>query len=165
MSVILLDVNYRYHQTITVKKAMNLICRGVAEVVKSTDKKLHDNFFVPLVLRLVKAIRKMYGRAIKWSKAHMFIRDEYTCVYCGDKLPAHKLTIDHVVPQDLGGKTEWENCVTACDGCNNRKGNKTLHEVGYTLKKKPIQPTVMEFTQKHIKVLGIDSILKKLGVY
>ena len=163
--VILLDVNYQYHQTITVKKAMNLLCRGVAEIVKSTEKKIHDNFFVPVVLRLLKIIRKFYGKAVKWSPYNLFIRDGFTCQYCGTKLPREKLTIDHVHPQDLGGKTEWENCVASCGPCNNKKGNKKLHEVKYVLKKKPIQPTIMEFARKQIKELGYEQILKDIGVY
>ena len=164
-SVILLDVNWQYHQTISVKKAMNLICRGVVEIVKTTERKIHNGFFVPLVLRLIKAIRKYYGKAVRWSKYNLFIRDGFTCQYCGKKLPSDKLTVDHVFPQDLGGKTEWENCVAACNPCNNRKANKRLHEVGYTLKKRPVQPTVMEFGRKQVKELGYEKMLEELGVY
>lgn len=163
--VILLDVNWQYHQTISVKKAMNLICRGVVEVVKTTEKRIHDNFLVPLVLRLIKSIRKFYGKAVRWSKYNLFIRDGFTCQYCGTKVNPNKLTVDHVVPQDLGGKTEWENCVASCTVCNSKKANKRLHEVGYTLKKKPIQPTVMEFARKQIKELGYEQMLIDLGVY
>jgi 5-methylcytosine-specific restriction endonuclease McrA len=163
--VILLDINWQYHNTISVKKAMNLICRGVVEVVKTSDKIIHSNIFIPLVLRLLKSIRKFYGAAIRWSKYNLFIRDGFTCAYCGVKLSANKLTIDHVYPQELGGKTEWENCVAACNPCNNKKANKSLREVGYTLKKKPVQPTVMEFTRKQIKELGYEQLLKDIGVY
>jgi len=163
--VILLDVNWQYHQTVSVMKAMNLISRGVVEVVKSTERKIHSNFFVPLVLRLIKAIRKFYGKAVRWSKYNLFIRDSFTCQYCGTKVTANKLTVDHVMPQDLGGKTEWENCVASCTTCNSKKANKRLHEVGYVLKKKPIQPTVMEFARKQIKELGYEQMLIDLGVY
>jgi 5-methylcytosine-specific restriction endonuclease McrA len=163
--VILLDSNWRFHKEISLKKAMNLICRGKVEVIKYTTKKMHEDFFVPAVIRLIKAIRKYYGRAVKWSKNRLFIRDEYTCQYCGTQLPEKKLTIDHVIPQAKGGKTEWENCVACCDGCNNLKGDKTLNEVGYVLRNKPIQPTIMEFTQKYVKVFGLDKVLKDLGVY
>jgi 5-methylcytosine-specific restriction endonuclease McrA len=36
-----------------------------------------------------------------------------------------ELTIDHVVPRMLGGKSVWENCVTACKSCNHSKGSHT----------------------------------------
>ena len=163
--VILLDVNWQYHQTISVKKAINLLCRGVAEVVKSTEKKLHDSFFVPMVLRLLKSIRKFYGKAVKWSPYNLFIRDSFTCQYCNTKLSKDKLTVDHVLPQALGGKTEWENCVASCGPCNNLKADKRLHEIGYSLKRKPVQPTIMEFARKQIKELGLEQILKDIGVY
>lgn len=163
--VIVLDINWQYHQTISVQRAVNLICRGVVEVVKYGEKKIHDNFYVPLVLRLIKAIRKFYGKAVRWSKYNLFIRDSFTCQYCGKKFPKEKLTVDHVIPQVLGGKTEWENCVTSCGPCNNKKDNKRLHECGLHLKTKPVQPTVMEFAQKQIKELGYLEMLKELGVY
>jgi 5-methylcytosine-specific restriction endonuclease McrA len=165
MSVVLLDCNWQFHQTVSVQRAIKLICRGVVEVVKNTEEKIHDNFFVPAVLRLIKAIRKFYGKAVQWSKTNLFVRDGYTCQYCGKTLPAHKLTVDHIVPQARAGKTEWENCVAACHPCNNKKDDKSLRECNFTLKKKPVQPTIMEFAQRRIKILGVEQLLKDLGVY
>ncbi len=50
------------------------------------------------------------------------------------------MTIDHVIPRSLGGRTVWENVVSACRACNLRKGNKTLQEVRMTLLRKPAKP-------------------------
>jgi len=44
------------------------------------------------------------------------------------------------VPRSCGGVSSWENCVLACIACNSKKGNKSLREIGYTLKKKPRKP-------------------------
>jgi hypothetical protein len=48
-------------------------------------------------------------------------RDNHTCRYCGAVAPQVKLTVDHVVPQALGGGDEPSNLVTACESCNNGK--------------------------------------------
>ncbi|MFB7738311.1 HNH endonuclease [Streptomyces sp. NPDC056112] len=48
-------------------------------------------------------------------------RDNYTCRYCGGTAPDVKLTVDHVVPQALGGSDDPTNLVTACESCNNGK--------------------------------------------
>jgi 5-methylcytosine-specific restriction endonuclease McrA len=46
------------------------------------------------------------------------------------------LTIDHIVPRSLGGKTTWENVVVACQACNVRKGNRRLDETDLMLMRK-----------------------------
>ena len=61
---------------------------------------------------------------VKFSRANMYLRDLYQCQYCGDTFNGDDLTIDHVLPRASGGKTNWENCTTACKACNFRKGHK-----------------------------------------
>ncbi|MFF8036213.1 HNH endonuclease [Streptomyces sp. NPDC016626] len=48
-------------------------------------------------------------------------RDNHTCRYCGAMAPEVSLTVDHVVPQALGGGDEPSNLVTACAACNSGK--------------------------------------------
>lgn len=48
-------------------------------------------------------------------------RDKHTCRYCGASAPDVKLTVDHVMPQALGGGDEPANLVTACEPCNSGK--------------------------------------------
>ena len=50
------------------------------------------------------------------------------------------MTIDHVIPKSLGGRTVWENVVSACRACNLRKGNKPLEEAGMRLLHRPAKP-------------------------
>ena len=49
-----------------------------------------------------------------FTRFNVFLRDRFTCRYCGEPGPAHQLTFDHVVPRSRGGRTTWENVVTAC---------------------------------------------------
>jgi hypothetical protein len=50
-------------------------------------------------------------------------RDGYTCRYCGARAPEVPLTVDHVIPEALGGATEANNLVTACQPCNAGKAS------------------------------------------
>lgn len=46
------------------------------------------------------------------------------CHYCGKRVGAAGLTLDHVVPVSRGGTSTKGNVVPACDACN--KGKKYL---------------------------------------
>lgn len=51
----------------------------------------------------------------------VFARDEYRCVYCGERFEPAALTVDHVEPRMRGGDASGGNLVTACGPCNARK--------------------------------------------
>lgn len=55
-------------------------------------------------------------------RERLFRRDGMRCVYCGNVFPAEQLTLDHVEPRVRGGDNSDGNLVTACRGCNTRKG-------------------------------------------
>jgi 5-methylcytosine-specific restriction endonuclease McrA len=78
-------------------------------------------------------------KAVPFTRATLFLRDEFTCQYCGYK--GKDLTFDHVVPKSRGGKTRWDNVVAACQSCNLRKAAKTTSQAGFKLKKAPIKPS------------------------
>ena len=46
-------------------------------------------------------------KTVPFTRATLFLRDEFTCQYCGYK--GKDLTFDHVVPKSRGGKTRWDN--------------------------------------------------------
>ena len=43
------------------------------------------------------------------------------CFYCQGRVPAHELTMDHIVPIARGGRSTKGNLVPACKDCNNQK--------------------------------------------
>jgi 5-methylcytosine-specific restriction endonuclease McrA len=43
------------------------------------------------------------------------------CHYCGARVPARELTLDHLVPLVRGGRSTRGNCVPACKACNSAK--------------------------------------------
>lgn len=67
-----------------------------------------------------------FKKQIRYSKANVYLRDLYQCQYCGDTFAQNQLTIDHVVPRCLGGKTEWTNVVAACRDCNAEKADEQI---------------------------------------
>jgi 5-methylcytosine-specific restriction endonuclease McrA len=74
-------------------------------------------------------------------------RDGYKCGYCGrGDLP---LTIDHVIPKARGGSDDWENLVSACTICNNKKGDRTPEEARMSLRQTPFKPSHIMFI-KHV---------------
>jgi 5-methylcytosine-specific restriction endonuclease McrA len=76
-----------------------------------------------------------------------FIADGFPQHNCGIQFMAEDLTFDHVLPQSKGGKTCWENIVTACgptgNGCNPRKANRTPEQAGMPLLRKPKKPSYL----------------------
>jgi 5-methylcytosine-specific restriction endonuclease McrA len=75
-----------------------------------------------------------------FTRRNLFLRDDFTCQYCGKRWPTDRLSVDHVQPRSRGGTTTWENCVLACVGCNARKADRTLKESGLRLLRKPERP-------------------------
>lgn len=166
--VILLNSDFGFLNTISWKKAMRLIEKGKVEIIKKSKKvirSIENNWerVVPKVLRLIKLVRSVYKTKVPFSKKNVFIRDGFTCMYCGRK--DQRLTIDHIIPKSKGGKLTFENCVASCKPCNNKKNNRLPSEAKMFLIKRPFCPTIMEFFIIKMKRLGVYKTLKDLGIY
>jgi len=162
-NVLVLNYDMTFLGFTSVKKAMIKVANGAAVILKETGEKLNDKYFKPLVIQLIKAVRKFYGRAVKWNKRNIFIRDGYTCQYCGERI--EKPTIDHVIPKSKGGKNSWANTVTACPLCNSAKADRTPNQAGMFLKCRPVQPTIMEFLQIKAQRMNAYELLVEYGIY
>jgi 5-methylcytosine-specific restriction endonuclease McrA len=85
-----------------------------------------------------------YKKTVRFSRYNMYMRDLFQCQYCNDVFDFEELTIDHVVPRAKGGKTNWDNCVTACKSCNHDKGDKqNIHPLH-----KPYRPDYYALVKK-----------------
>jgi 5-methylcytosine-specific restriction endonuclease McrA len=80
-----------------------------------------------------------------FTRFNVFLRDRFECQYCGDP---KDLTFDHVVPRSKGGRTTWENVITACSPCNLLKGGRLPAQAGMHPRQRPHQPTVMELRER-----------------
>lgn len=103
-------------------------------------------FIVPSVIMLKNYITR--PDYVPLSKHYVFLRDEYTCSYCGREYYENRsrLTVDHIVPRSKGGKSDWYNLTTACSDCNSRKQNMVWKPLN-----KPHMPTYFELQKKRKK--------------
>ena len=82
-----------------------------------------------------------------FTRFNVFLRDHFSCQYCGARRPTHELTFDHLVPRSRGGRTIWENVVTACGSCNLRKGSRLPREAGMAPRLRPIAPSTHQLQE------------------
>ena len=152
-----LNLTYEHLRHVTVKRGIRLLMTGKATLLEE-----HPTYFIrsagdifPVPIRIV------LKRQVKFKNQHvvapvnnrnLFLRDGYTCQYCGrhksELRDNETLTRDHIVPQDRGGGNEWTNLATACNPCNNKKGNMLLERVNMRLLKQPNIPTVFELVNR-----------------
>lgn len=82
-----------------------------------------------------------------FSRFNVFLRDRFTCQYCGEHFSSRHLTFDHVIPRARGGQTNWHNVVAACTDCNFLKGPFLPHECNMPLLKRPTAPTIYQLQE------------------
>jgi 5-methylcytosine-specific restriction endonuclease McrA len=111
------------------------------EVIRSPNLE----FKLPSVVRLLRS-PPSYKKGIKFGKINVMTRDNFTCQYCGQRLPMKELNYDHVLPKIQGGKREWENIVASCYRCNGKKGGRTPEEARMKLRRKPYRPRSLPMT-------------------
>ena len=95
--------------------------------------------YLPSVISLKTYIKP--NRNPIFSRFNVFLRDKFSCQYCGSK---RDLTFDHIVPKSHGGETTWDNIVTACSSCNVKKGGKLLKHSGMKPLNIPKIPTMAD---------------------
>jgi 5-methylcytosine-specific restriction endonuclease McrA len=105
---------------------------------------------VPEVIML-STFGKFPPRQVKFSRRNIYVRDSYTCQYCGRTPPRDELTIDHVIPRSRGGKSTWENVVLACVRCNTTKGSRLPGEGKLKLLSVPKRPHWLACTEFRFK--------------
>lgn len=87
------------------------------------------------------------ARRPAFTRFNVFLRDAFSCQYCGQRFPTQELTFDHVIPRSRGGRTTWENVVTACGSCNLLKGSRLPRECRMVPRKEPMQPSTWELQE------------------
>lgn len=140
---LLLNATYEPLKVIHWKRAITLLFQGKVEVLAFHDREIRGvsvSVRLPSVLRLLQFVRVRTRRKVRFSRANLFLRDGYRCQYCGKRFPVRDLTFDHVIPASRGGRKTWENIVTACWWCNNKKSGRTPEEAGMRLIRKPQEP-------------------------
>ena len=143
----MLNQTYEPFQVCSARRAVVLLFAGKAERIEDSPRVLRSPstvFVVPSVIRLQSYVRKPMQPALAFSKKNILKRDGYTCQYCG-RNGGERMTIDHILPRAQGGRTIWENVVSACRACNLRKGNRSPDEAGMRLLRRPGKPRTLFF--------------------
>ena len=109
-------------------------------IVSNYKRKVRSPSFemsLPSVIALKNFIKS--SEYPSFTRFNVFLRDKFCCQYCSSK---NELTFDHLLPRSKGGKTYWDNVVTACSSCNVKKGGRLLKNSGMTLSQWPYQPSI-----------------------
>jgi len=140
---LLLDASYQVISFITERKALKLLYKQKTEVISTWDDIIQwetGKIKHPSILRLKNHVKRNYFNS-NFSRKALVKRDRSTCQYCGKKLTASQVTVDHVLPRAQGGITSFINCVVCCQLCNNKKADRTPEQATMKLLKKPTHPS------------------------
>jgi 5-methylcytosine-specific restriction endonuclease McrA len=145
-----MPVSYMPLSTLTWQDAIRYMVLDKADVIY-----YHENWIVhsatwetpvPSVMMLREYMKPKTH--VRFSRGNIYLRDNGNCAYCGEHVERKEATLDHVQPVSKGGKTTWENCVTACAPCNSNKSDTTK---GWKPKIKPYKPEYYELVSKRKK--------------
>lgn len=134
--VLLLNASYEPVAIQAARDILKKMAKDKLIVEEEYDFEIAPGINVPCVVRL-KVMVDIPIRLLVTTRDNIYARDKYTCQYCGRKMSAKSLTLDHVIPRSKGGSSKWENLVACCKPCNTRKDDKTPEEVGMWLLNKP----------------------------
>ena len=120
----------------TPKRALALLFGKKINVLKESDvelRSIEQTIAIPKVAVLTYYVRAPYARRVALNRENIFIRDSFSCQYCGEDAES----IDHIMPKSKGGSHEWSNVVACCKKCNLLKADKQLSKTILNLQKNP----------------------------
>lgn len=123
----------------------------------------NKRFPLPAVIKTKFYLRLHRNQYVNFSRKNLFIRDNYTCQYCGKTMPSNELTYDHIIPKSKWRNNKypatcWTNIITACYSCNRKKGNKTPQQANMQMLSTPHRPII------HPKYLPVVGHLSRIDV-
>lgn len=165
MGCLALNASFEPLTIIPARRAVRLVLDGKAEILeKDGTRRFRSETRIvpcPAVIRLVRYVHvpRRFRRQV--TNTFLFARDDYSCQYCGKHKKELRgrqfLTRDHIVPLSRGGDNTWENVVTSCSPCNNRKGDRLPREVGLKLLNEPGQPNYVHLVWMVRRVTGAQA--------
>lgn len=167
-NVLVLNKHYAAVQVTSARRAFTMVFRQIAEIISVEDSQYYSYDFdswrevsefrarfererhdwircvrfeiaVPRIIRLL-SYDRLPQQAVKFNRRNIYARDRNRCQYCGKRFGSSELSLDHVVPKTLGGKTSWDNIVCCCVACNVRKGGRTPVQAHMRLIVEPVKP-------------------------
>lgn len=143
-NTLLLNAGFEPLRIVSWQRAFVLVFQDKVEILeeyKDAVRTISVAYRIPAVIKLRRWVNlKRQSPIVRFSRANVYARDEHRCQYCYKKFPERELTLDHVKPVVRGGRKTWENIVTACIKCNQRKGHRTPEEAGLAMLNPPVVP-------------------------
>jgi hypothetical protein len=81
------------------------------------------------------------------SRTMVFARDRHVCAYCGGRFGGSTLEMEHVIPSSRGGRTVWQNVVSACRFFG------------------PFEPRVRSRRPRRLEFLGLSRSRRRRGAH
>jgi 5-methylcytosine-specific restriction endonuclease McrA len=180
MGCLALNASFEPLTLLPLRRALRLVIDEKAEILEVDEGRVFRSekrdLPCPSVIRLKRFVHvpRKFRRQV--TNTFLFARDGYRCQYCGrhrTQLRGREfLTRDHVVPLSRGGGNNWQNVVTACSPCNNRKGSHLSLEVGMLPLHQPHEPNYVELVwavrritivqAKYIRMFYGEDVLRAL---
>ena len=85
----------------------------------------------------------------------IFMRDRFTCQYCGAHGDGVVLHVDHIDPVANGGESCEGNLITACQRCNSGKGAQIIIH----------SKTTKDHAQKEKRISKKDALIKEMAFH
>ncbi len=158
-SVLVLNRSYLPIHVTPVRRAFSLVFQGAARIVNEEYRTFDFEEWCDLAIEqaeeaigtsrgpirvprviLLSHFDRVPRRHLRFSRANVLTRDDFTCQYCGERRARAELNLDHVIPRALGGRSTWENVVASCVDCNRHKGGRTPVQAGLRLRRRPTRP-------------------------
>lgn len=149
MKVLTLSHTYEPLGVVNWEKAVTLLIRGKVKSLSEYDHEIRSpsvSMKVPSVI-VFNYNRRNRVKSVRFSRKNVWVRDNGCCQYCLRQVNLQEFTLDHVVPRKNGGTTVWNNVVTCCYSCNQKKGDKTPQQAGLKLNKNPTRPDALPYIQ------------------
>jgi 5-methylcytosine-specific restriction endonuclease McrA len=149
MKVLTLSHTYEPLGVISWEKAIHLIFSNKVQTLAEYEQKVSSptlTMKIPSVI-VFKSTKRNKIKSARFSRKNVWVRDEGKCQYCGVHVSPDSYTLDHIIPKTRGGTTNWNNIVTCCSPCNQKKGDKSLQQAGMKLLKPVIKPHFLPYTQ------------------
>jgi len=182
VSCLALNASFEPLTIVAARRAVRLVLDGKAEILEEDSGRLFRSESrvvpCPAVIRLVRYVHVPYRFRRQVTNTFLFARDDYTCQYCGRHKSALRgrqfLTRDHIRPLSRGGLNTWNNVVTSCSSCNNRKGGRLPREAGLKPLRQPTEPNyvhlvwvvrrVTDTQEKYIRMFYGEDALNAVSV-
>lgn len=165
---LVLNSSYEPMRIVSWQKALILWFQGKVDILEyhsTVARSSRATFQLPSVLKLRNYVRPRSNNSVRFCRENVYVRDNYTCQYCGIQYLPKQLTLDHVVPASRKGEKSWTNVVCACRDCNQKKADRTPAQAHMPLLKEPKMPAWLPVHDFDAKMKPIPSVWRQYLSY